>query len=69
MRENYYTAAEAAAKLRLEYHTFMWRVRDRGMYPQHERVGQVYLFDREAIDIAAAEAIAQYEDKKNAAHR
>lgn len=49
MRENYYTAAEAAKVLGLEYHTFMWRVREKAEYA-HERLGSAYIFDKTYID-------------------
>ena len=48
MKDKYYTAAEAAAILGLEYHTFMARVRN-GRYT-FEWWGKSKVFDKEAID-------------------
>lgn len=53
MRDKYYTAAEAALKLRLEYHTFMARVR-KGQYT-HEWFGRSRVFDKNYIDQLAQE--------------
>jgi len=63
MREKYYTATEAAEKLRLEYHTFMWRVRKQKY--DCERWGGIYVFERRYIDRLSK----KNEGRNAAAHR
>ena len=46
--DQYYTAAEAAAILGLEYHTFMARAR-RGVY-LHEHFGRAKVFHKQYIE-------------------
>ncbi len=52
--DQYYTAAEAARILGLNYHTFMYRVR-KGRY-DHDRVGWSKVFDKNYIDGIAGNA-------------
>ncbi len=50
--EKYYTAKEAAAVLGLNYHTFMWRVRNGQYY--FEDLGNAKVFLKKYIDTIRA---------------
>lgn len=53
MRDQYYTAAEAAERLGLKYCTFLWRVKQ-GQY-NFELFGKIRAFEKKTIDRLAEE--------------